>query len=88
MEIDLDLDNIENLIKENKYKKILLQLPDGLKPYSNIIYNRLKEKFKDKELFIWFGTDFGGCDIPIYMDKFGFDLIIHFGHSKFYKLKL
>ncbi|WP_457913395.1 hypothetical protein [Candidatus Nanopusillus massiliensis] len=52
------------------------------------MYDKIKEKYKDIEIYIWFGSGFGGCDIPIYLDKYGFDLIIHFGHSKFYKLKM
>jgi 2-(3-amino-3-carboxypropyl)histidine synthase len=88
MEIDFELDKIFEALDRKKYKKILLQFPDGLKPYSKEIYDKIKEKYKDIEIYIWFGSDFGGCDIPIYLDKYGFDLIIHFGHSKFYKLKL
>jgi 2-(3-amino-3-carboxypropyl)histidine synthase len=88
MEIDFELDKIFETLDKKKYKKILLQFSDGLKPYSKEIYDKIREKYKDIEIYIWFGSDFGGCDIPIYLDKYGFDLIIHFGHSKFYKLNL
>ena len=34
-----------------------------------------------KSCFIWLGSCFGGCDIPVEVDKLGVDLIIQFGHS-------
>ncbi|MGC9079644.1 MAG: diphthamide synthesis protein [Nanopusillaceae archaeon] len=88
MEIDFELDKIYEVLDSGKYKKILIQLPDGLKPYAKEIYDKIKSRYKDIQIFIWLGSNFGGCDIPVYLDKYGFDLIIHFGHSKFYKLKL
>jgi len=85
MEIDLEIDKVIEEIRRKNPKKILLQFPDGLKPYSNIIYDRLKKEFPDIEIFIWLGETFGGCDIPIWLDRYGFDMIIHFGHFKFVK---
>lgn len=85
MEIDFEINKIFEVLSKKKYKKVLLQFPEGLKPYSNIIYDEIKEKYPDLEVYIYFGSDFGGCDIPIWLDKYGFDLIIHFGHSKYYK---
>jgi len=85
MEIDFEIDTVIEEIKKKNPKRILLQFPDGLKPYSNIVYDRIKREFPDKEVFIWLGETFGGCDIPIWLDKYGFDLIIHFGHAKFVK---
>ncbi|RDD52623.1 hypothetical protein BA065_00700 [Nanoarchaeota archaeon NZ13-N] len=85
MEIDLEIDKVIEEIRRKNPKKILLQFPDGLKPYSKIIYDRLKKEFPDIEIFIWLGETFGGCDIPIWLDRYGFDMIIHFGHFKFVK---
>ena len=33
----------------------------------------------DSEVFIWLGTCFGGCDVPLEVEKLGVDLIIQFG---------
>jgi len=85
MEIDFEIDKIIEEIKKKNPKRILLQFPDGLKPYSNIVYDKLKEELPNTEIFIWLGETFGGCDVPIWLDKYGFDLIIHFGHTKFVK---
>lgn len=87
MEIEFEIEKILEIIKEKKPKKILLQFPDGLKPKSKEIYDIIKEKFPNIEVYIWLGETFGGCDVPIWMDKYGFDLIINIGHTKVIKNK-
>lgn len=81
---DLELDKIISFIKENKLKKILLQFPEGMKPYSQAIVNELESK-TSSEIFIWMGTCFGACDIPVETESLGIDSIIHFGHSAWKK---
>jgi len=76
-EYDLELGRIVKEIKKEKARKVLLQFPDGLKPYAVSIVNRLKEKV-NAEFFIWFSSCFGACDTPK-LD--GFDLLVQFGHS-------
>ncbi len=83
---DLELDKVVSEIIKNKAKLVLLQFPDGLKLYSNVITNYLKDKFNGNvEFLIWLGTCFGACDTPIGLEdkKMGFkiDLVIQFGHS-------
>lgn len=85
MEIDFEIEKIIELLKNKKYKKVLLQFPDGLKPYSKYVYDIVKQ-YAD-EVYIWFESNYGGCDIPIWVEKYGIELIVHFGHTKFYKLK-
>lgn len=63
-------------IKKSKAKTVLIQLPDGLKPKATEIVDKLKPH--TKEIHIWCGTCFGACDIP----KVKYDLILHFGHTK------
>ncbi|MEM0465383.1 MAG: diphthamide synthesis protein [Candidatus Pacearchaeota archaeon] len=77
---DLELERIIKTIQKEKAKRILLQFPDGMKPYSLTIANEIEEKTKAK-CFIWLGTCFGACDIPLEVEKQGIDLIIQFGHS-------
>jgi len=79
-EYDLELERIEETIKREKAKKVLLQFPDGLKPYAITIVDYLQERMRDVVFFIWLGSCFGACDIPPVKEK-DFDLIVQFGHS-------
>lgn len=83
----MEINEIKRILKEKKYKRVLIQVPDGLKPKIKEFYEELKKEFKDIEFYIWVGSNYGGCDIPIWLDKY-VDLIIHIGHNKFYKLRL
>ena len=81
MEYDLGIQKVIESINSNSYKKILLQLPDGLKRHANKVQQQIKESSKC-DVFIWAGSNFGACDIPLELKNLKFDLIIHFGHSK------
>lgn len=80
---DLELDAIVDKIKKNKAKLILLQFPDGLKPYATTVVDYLHEKTK-AEFLIWFGSCFGACDTPVGLEKLKpkIDLVIQFGHNE------
>jgi len=87
---DLEIEKIVDSVKKEKAKKVLLQFPEGLKPYSQAICDeieyRLLEKDGDKkeldcECLIWMGTCFGACDVPLEVENIGIDLIVQFGHS-------
>jgi 2-(3-amino-3-carboxypropyl)histidine synthase len=79
---ELDLNRILKEIKKQKSKHVLLQFPDGLKPYAIEIENELKTKAKNNvEFFLWMDTCFGACDLPIETEKLGIDLIVQFGHT-------
>ena len=78
---DLEIDKIVRDIRENKYKKVLLQFPDGLKPYANVISDEIEEK-SGCRCFIWLGDCFGACDVPLEVERLGVDLIVQFGHSE------
>jgi 2-(3-amino-3-carboxypropyl)histidine synthase len=73
---DFEIEKIVNEINSNKYKKVLLQFPDGLKQYATQIVDILSEKTKC-EFRIWLGSCFGACDIP----NTESDLVIQFGHA-------
>ena len=62
---------------------MLLQFPDGLKPYATAIVDALKQKTK-AEFLIWLGSCFGACDTPVGLEKIKpkIDLIIQFGHNE------
>jgi len=84
MQYNLEIPKIIEKIKQNNAKNILIQLPDGLKPKAKEIVDSIRKEL-DVNLFIWSGTNFGACDIPIHLEKIGIDLILHFGHSVFIK---
>lgn len=87
LEYDLELDRVAREIKAKKAKRVLIQLPDGLKPFASSIAEAIKEKTgaksRDKpEIFIYFGTCFGACDVPVEEAKSAdINLIVQFGHS-------
>ncbi|NQU98012.1 diphthamide synthesis protein [Candidatus Woesearchaeota archaeon] len=78
---DFDLKGAIQEIKKQKVKKVLLHLPDGLKPRANEIQREIKKE-TNAEVFIWAGSCYGACDLPIESKNIGIDLIIHFGHTK------
>ena len=78
MQYNLELKKAAEEIKKQKAKNVLIQLPDGLKPKAVEIAEYL-EKNTDSNIFIWFGTCYGSCDIP---NVKNIDLTIQWGHSK------
>lgn len=78
---DLELGRVVSEIREQKAKRVCIQLPDGLKPHADQIAKHLREK-TGTEVLIWAGSCFGACDIPQEIEKLGVDLLIQFGHSE------
>ncbi|MCL5018432.1 MAG: diphthamide synthesis protein [Candidatus Pacearchaeota archaeon] len=80
---DIELEKIISDIKKSKAKLVLLQFPDGLKPYATSVVDFLREK-TNAEFLIWEGTCYGACDTPTGLGKLKpkIDLIIQFGHSE------
>lgn len=81
---DLELNKILEEIKENNAKNVVLQFPDGLKQYANIIVDYLREN-TDANILIWLGSCYGACDYPIHLENLKgdekIDLVIQFGHN-------
>ncbi len=80
---DLEIPTIITEIKKAKAKTVLLQFPDGLKPFSKEVADEIKEKTNCLPI-IWLGTCFGACDIPLTMIK-KVDLVVQIGHNRFIK---
>ena len=80
---NLELEKVISEVKKKKAKLVLLQLPDGLKPYANSITDYLREKTK-AEFIIWLGSCYGACDSPVLGKKAEkeIDLIVQFGHNE------
>ena len=74
---ELELDRIVEEIEGSKAKRVLLQLPDGLKPWGPLLVDYIFEK-TGADVMIWLGDCFGACDLP----DSECDLVIQFGHSK------
>lgn len=83
LDYNFELEKAAAEIKKQKAKKVLIQLPEGFKPYALQIVEELKNQTKNSaEFFIWMDSCYGACDIPIAeSEKLGIDLIIQFGHS-------
>jgi 2-(3-amino-3-carboxypropyl)histidine synthase len=82
---EFEFKKILDEIKNSKAKLVLLQFPDGLKPYATAIVDYLKSKIEGKvEFLIWLGSCFGACDTPTGLEKVKpkIDLLIQFGHNE------
>lgn len=79
---DIDLKNVIKKIEETKSKIVLLQFPDGLKPYAKSIVDYLEGE-TIATFLIWMGSCFGACDTPTGLEKISpkIELIIQFGHN-------
>ncbi len=81
---DLELGKVVSKIKSSKAKLVLLQFPDGLKPYATAVVDYLETKV-NCEFLIWLGTCFGACDTPNLgkeLEKKIDLVVIQFGHNE------
>jgi 2-(3-amino-3-carboxypropyl)histidine synthase len=77
-DLEKEFSRIKVEIGKVKPKTILLQFPDGLKPYATEIVDNVQKIAGEKTLVkIWLGDCFGACDIPNSKS----DLLIQFGHA-------
>lgn len=74
---DFNLEKIIKEIQKQKSKKVLLQFPDGLKPYATLISEAITERIPNIEVSIFLGSCFGACDVP----NTDAQLLIQFGHA-------
>ncbi len=77
-EFEIDIKPAIIKIKEIGAKKVLLQLPDGLRRKSHKIIKELERYCVDVAL--WGGTCYGACDLPIDIGEA--ELLLHIGHSE------
>jgi 2-(3-amino-3-carboxypropyl)histidine synthase len=73
---ELELERVVAEIKKAGAKSVLLQLPDGLKPWGPVLVDYLEGE-SSAEISIWLGECFGACDLP----DSGCDLVVQFGHA-------
>ena len=73
-------------INRKKAKKVLLQLPEGIKKEGFRIANFIEDNC-DCEVYISGNSCWGGCDLSLNEAKdLNVDLLIHFGHAPFIKI--
>ena len=80
----LELDKLIDSINKQNAKQVLIQLPDGMKHKAYKIVDAIEENTKAKA-FIWLGSCYGACDLPLRMDILNIDLVVQWGHNKFNK---
>ncbi len=74
---DLEIDRVVSEIRKSKAKAVLLQFPEGLKPYALSVADEISEK-TGVNVRIWLGSCFGACDLP----RSDADLVVQFGHAE------
>lgn len=79
---DLELEKAVEEIKKKNARLVCIQLPDGLKPKAKEIQQYIEEN-THAEVVIWLGSCWGGCDVPLSVEKLGVDLLIQWGHSHY-----
>lgn len=80
----LELDKVVQEIKNRKAKQVLVQLPDGLKTEAGKIVDYIEINTEAKA-FLWLSSCFGACDLPLGLDILKIDLMIQFGHNRYWK---
>ena len=82
MVFDFEEKKLVRKLKELKPKKVLVQLPEGIK--QNAV--EISKIFEDVDIEVIFSgeTCWGGCSIAVQeAEALDVDLIVHFGHAKF-----
>jgi 2-(3-amino-3-carboxypropyl)histidine synthase len=78
----LEEDTIIEEIRRRGSKRILLQMPEGLKP-AGFDLAKLLEKQTEAEVFISGDPCYGACDLALHTKKhIDADLLIHLGHAE------
>jgi len=80
---DLETDRVSREIAARNAKRVLLQLPDGLRPHAFTLVSALKER-TGSEVFLVGDSCYGACDLALEQAKvLKADLLVHYGHSQF-----
>ena len=82
---NLEIQKIADEIKKRGSRRVLLQLPDGLRPVAISITEALK-RLTDAEIIVSGDSCYGACDLALSQAEIiGADLIVHYAHSKLLK---
>jgi 2-(3-amino-3-carboxypropyl)histidine synthase len=86
MMYDLELERVIERIRNNGYKTVMIQLPDGLKPHAKFIVDELREN-TGVDVIIWMASCFGACDVPTGLQQLKVDLFVQWGHNRFNRVE-
>lgn len=78
---DLQMEDAVTEIRKADAKRVLIQLPDGLKPHADQIQAYLKRSCPEVQIVFWADSCYGACDAPLHVRHLGFDLLLAFGHA-------
>ena len=80
---ELELEKVVSEIQKRGARRVLLQLPDGIRPFAFHIADYLR-KATPVEVIISGDSCYGACDLASRQAKeLGVDLLIHYGHASF-----
>ncbi len=80
---ELELAKARDAIRENEAERVLLHMPDGVKPKADEVIQELQSSVEHEfDVLVWGGSCFGACDLPVEAENVGVDLLIHWGHSR------
>ena len=81
----IDLDLAVSAARRRGARRIVLQMPDGLKPYSLAIAKCLEERLPGAEVYIHADSTFGACDLQFGQLEATLkpDVLVHVGHSPY-----
>lgn len=78
---ELDLGSIQRELSSRKVRKVLIQLPEGLKRYYPKLAEYLRERFQ-VEVYLDAGPTYGSCLLD--SGRVGeYDLVLHVGHDPY-----
>jgi len=79
---DLEVERVSDEIKRRHAKRVLLQLPDGLRPQAFKLVSALR-KGTGAEILLLGDSCYGACDVALLQaEALNADLIVHYGHSQ------
>ena len=79
---DLEPERVATEIRERGAKRVLVQLPDGLRPTAFALTETLTT-LTDAEILLSGDSCYGACDVALSQaEEVGADLIVHYGHSR------
>lgn len=82
---DFEIDRVVGIIRENNYRTVGLQFPEGLKEHAPEVVDEINKKV-DCSIIISADPCHGACDLADGdMELIGVEALFHFGHSKILK---
>lgn len=77
-----DVNKVVEEIRKNNSKRVLIQLPDGLKHFSTTLIDELRSTLRDVEFVVDAAPIYGSCILNNNINKH-YDLTLHFGHEPY-----